>query len=173
MVGDLNINFFDYDNNALATNFSNLIFQSGFLPLIQRVTRVTITAATAIDHVITDAILESTTHSRIIKANISDHFPVFTMLESSCNKNKNYRKTKITKQDFGNENIQNFLFLLENKEWDQFLPSNAPSEAFNMFLKIFSDLYDVDLPKKKEIGIKSKYLNTPWITKGNKKIFQT
>ena len=34
-----------------------------------------------------------------------------------------------------------------------------------IFLKqIFSDLYDVAF-RKKEIEIKSKYLNTPWITK--------
>ena len=31
----------------------------------------------------------------------------------------------------------------------------------------------MSLSKKKEIDIKIKYLNTPWITKKNKKIFQT
>ena len=100
MVGDLNINSFDYDNNVLVKNFSNLIFQSEFLPLIQRATRVTRTTATAIDHIITDAILESTMHSGIIKANISDLFPIFTILENSWNKNKNYKKPKTTKRDF-------------------------------------------------------------------------
>ena len=79
-------------------------------------------------------------HSGIIKANISDHFPIFAILETSSSKNKNYKKTKITKRDFSNENIQNFQFLLENIKWDQFLPSNAPNEAYNVFKKIFSDL---------------------------------
>ena len=37
MVGDLNINSVDYDNNALVKNFCNLIFETGFLPLIQKV----------------------------------------------------------------------------------------------------------------------------------------
>ena len=97
MAGDLNINPFDYDNNALVKKFFNLIFQSGFLPFIQRATRVTRTTATTIDRIITDAILESTMHSGIIKANISDHFPIFAILENSCNKNRNYEKTKITK----------------------------------------------------------------------------
>ena len=110
-----------------------MIFQSGFLPLIQRATRVTRTTATAIDHIITDATLESTVHSGIVKANISDHFPIFAILENSCNKNKNYEKNKITKRDFSNENIQNFQFLLENIKWDQLLPSNAPNEAYNIF----------------------------------------
>ena len=30
MVGDLNINSFDYDNNALVKTFFNLVFQSEF-----------------------------------------------------------------------------------------------------------------------------------------------
>ena len=47
-------------DNVLVKIFFNLIFQRGFLPLIQRATRVTRTTATAIDHIITDAILEST-----------------------------------------------------------------------------------------------------------------
>ena len=96
MVGDLNINSFYYDDNALVKKFFNLSFQSGFLPLIQRATRVTGTTATAIDHIITDAIPESSMHSGIIKTNISDHFPIFAILENSCNKNKNHEKTEIT-----------------------------------------------------------------------------
>ena len=67
MVGDLNINSFDYGNNALVKKIFNLIFQSGFLPLIQRATRVTRTTETTIDHILTDAILESTMHSGILK----------------------------------------------------------------------------------------------------------
>ena len=93
MVGDLNINSFDYDNSALVKNFFNLIFQSGFLPLIQRATRVTTTTATAIDRIISDAILESIMYSGIIKTNIFDHISIFDILESSCNRNKNYEKT--------------------------------------------------------------------------------
>ena len=85
--------------------------------------------ATAFDHIITNATLESTMHSGLVKANISDHFPIFAILENSCNKNKNYEKTKITKRDFSNENIENFQFLLKNIKWDQLLPSNAPNDA--------------------------------------------
>ena len=63
MVGDLNINSFDYDNSALVEHFFNLIFQSGFLPVIQRAARITRTTAIATDHIINDAILEGTMHS--------------------------------------------------------------------------------------------------------------
>ena len=85
MVGN-----FDHDNNALVKSFFNLIFQSGFLPLTQRATRIMRTTATVIDHIITNAILESAMYSGIIKADIPDQFPIFAILELSCNKNKNY-----------------------------------------------------------------------------------
>ena len=130
-MGDLNLNSFDYDNNESVKKILNMIFQSGFLPLIQRATRVTRTTATAIDYIIIDAILDRTMHSGIIKTQISDHFPIFTILEN-CKNSKNNEKSKITKRDFSDENIQNFL--LENINWDQFLPSNAPNEAYNTYL---------------------------------------
>ena len=81
--------------------------------------------------------LESTIHSGIIKANISDHFPIFIILENSFSKNKSDEKTKITKQDFNNENIQNFQVLLEHIKWDQFSLSNVPNEACNIFQRYF------------------------------------
>ena len=111
ILGDLNVNSFDYDNNESVKKFSNMIFQGGFLPLIQRATRVTRTTATAIDHIITDAILDRTMHSGIIKTQISDHFPIFTILEN-CKNSKNNEKTKITKRNFSDENIQNFIFFV-------------------------------------------------------------
>ena len=124
------------------------------MPLIQRATRVTRTTASAIDHIITDAILERTMHSGIIKVNIFDHFPIFTILENRGNKNKNYEKAKITKRDFSNENIQNFQFLLENIKWDQFLPSNSPSEAYYIFQRYFL-IYAMSLFQKKKLKLKA------------------
>ena len=132
--------------NLLKKNF-NMIFQCGFLPLMQRATRVTRTTATTIDHIITDAMFDKTMHSGIIKTQMSDHFPIFTILEN-CKNCKNNEKTKIIKRDFNEENIQNFHFLLENINWDQFFPSNAPNEAYNneRFFLIYMILLS---PKKK------------------------
>ena len=53
-----------------------MVFQNGFLPLIQKATRVTRTRATAIDHILTDRALENKIQSGIIKTDISDHFPI-------------------------------------------------------------------------------------------------
>ena len=163
IVGDLNINSLDYESNESVKNFFNLVFQNGFLPLIQRATRVNKTTATAIDHIITDAIFKKKMTSGIIKTDITDHFPIFTILEK-YHKNP-LEKTKIMKQDFTAENIHAFEFLLKNIDWNRFLPLDSPNLAHDNFLKIFSDLYDIAFPNK-EIEIKTKHLGTPWITKG-------
>ena len=163
IVGDLNINSLDYEP---VKNFFNLVFQNGFLPLMQRATRVTKTTATAIDHIITDAIFKNKMTSGIIKADITDHFPIFTILEK-YNKNPP-EKTKIMKRDFTEENIHTFEFLLKNIDWNRFLPLDSPNLAYDNFLKIFSDLYDITFPNK-EIEIKTKHLRTPWIKKGLQK----
>ena len=84
IVGDLNINSLNYKSNESAKNFFNLVFQSGFLPLILRPTGVTKTTVTTIDHIITDTILKNKIQSEIVKTNISDHFPIFPILKTSA-----------------------------------------------------------------------------------------
>ena len=50
--------------------------------------------ATAIDNKITDAIFKSTTHSGITEINVLDPFPIFTILQNSCNNNETNDKGK-------------------------------------------------------------------------------
>lgn len=50
--------------------------------------------ATAIDNKITDAIFKSITHSGITEINILDPFPIFTILQDSCNNNETNDKGK-------------------------------------------------------------------------------
>ena len=80
LLGDFNLNASDYDTNKEVKDFFNLVFQNGFLSLVQRPTRVTRTSATVIDHILTNRVLENKIQSGIIKTDISDHFPIFTDL---------------------------------------------------------------------------------------------
>ena len=56
LLGDLNLNALDYDTDKIIKNFFNLVFQNGFLTIIQRPTRTTRTSATAIDHILTNRV---------------------------------------------------------------------------------------------------------------------
>ena len=127
---------------------------------------MTRTTATAIDHIITNTAVESDIQSGIIKSDISDHFPIFCVFPL---KERNVlSKTRTEKRYFSQENIDTFKFLLENIKWNQLLPTNSPDKAYDIFLKVFYDLYETAFPKK-IIEIKTKYLETPWITRGLQK----
>ena len=53
------------------------MFPFGMIPTINKPTRVTRQAASAIDHIITNSVMHTGFKSVIIKTDISDHFPVF------------------------------------------------------------------------------------------------
>lgn len=80
IAGDFNINSFDYENNSSVKNFFNSVFENGLVPLINRATRVTRTTATCIDNILSNAYHEMDITSGVIKADISDHFPIFSIL---------------------------------------------------------------------------------------------
>ena len=58
------------------------------IPAINKLTRVTRNAATALDHIITNTVITGIPHrSGIIKTDISDHFPIVFVL-NTCEKSK-------------------------------------------------------------------------------------
>ena len=83
LLRDFNLSTLDYDTNNVVKKLFNLIFQNGFLPLIQRPTRVTRTSTTAIAYILTNRALQNKIQPGIIKTDISDHFPIFTVLKTN------------------------------------------------------------------------------------------
>ena len=90
LVGDLNLNFSDYTFITPVKNFFNLAFENGIFPVINRPAR---SSATAIDHILTNTIMDQDLQNGIIKLDMSDHFPIFTILNSKIH--NQCRKTKI------------------------------------------------------------------------------
>ena len=98
LVGDLNISSLDYSRNTHVCDFFNFVFQNGIFPVINKPTRVTKLSATIIDHIPTNALIDSHIQSGIIKTDISDHFSLIktnleqiiinkTIIERDINKN--------------------------------------------------------------------------------------
>ena len=67
----------DYATNNHVQDFFNLAFENAVFPVINPPTAITKTRETAIDHILTNTILEFKVHSGIIKNDISDHFGIF------------------------------------------------------------------------------------------------
>ena len=74
--GDFNINLPDYENNKKVQRFVSLMFRCGMVPTINKPTRVKRYTATAIVHIFTNSIINTEIKSALIKADISDHFPI-------------------------------------------------------------------------------------------------
>ena len=108
--------------------------------------RVTRTSATTIDHILTNRVLEDKIRPGIIKTDISNHFPIFTVLKT--NETCSLEKIKFIKRDISSENIDIFKFLLENIKGDKILLDNSPDKAYEIFHFIFSDLYGTAFPKR-------------------------
>ena len=92
LVGDLNLSSLNYASSTPIKNFFNLAFENGIFPVINRPTQVTWASATAIDHILINTIMDQDLQNGIIKLDISDHVPIFTILNSEihnqCQKQK-------------------------------------------------------------------------------------
>ena len=95
LVGDLNLNSLGYASSTPFKNLFNLVFENGIFPVINRPTRVTLVRATAIDYILTNTNMDQDFKNGIIKLDISDHFPISTILNSKihnqCPKKINHK----------------------------------------------------------------------------------
>ena len=137
------------------------------IPTINKATRVTKKTATAIDHIITNSFVENTFKTAIIKTDVSDHFPICIFFPSTNLFTKNdviyqYKRT------INDKKIEAFLQNLYQYDWDTIKTHQDANEAYNNFISTFCTIYDIFFPMNK-IKIKTKDLESPWITKGIKK----
>ena len=79
----------------------------------------------------------------------------------------NTKNIVIIKRVFDTESIKLFKQKLYETSWDDIEASQNPDEAYKSFVNKFSDLYDTYFPKK-QIKLKSKDLQSPWMTNGIK-----
>ena len=81
LVGDFNITDLDFNESKMVQNFVGLMFRHGLIPTVKKPTRVTRDTITAIDHIITNSVINAEFKTGFIKTYISDHFPVFFILK--------------------------------------------------------------------------------------------
>ena len=122
-------------------------------------------SATAIDHILTDTIMDQDLQNFIIKLDRSYHFPIFTVLNSKIH--NQCPTTKISEQTINELWVENFKNILSSTDWNDVLGKTITNESYDQFIKKFSLIYDDCFPIK-VIEIKTKNLLSPWITKGIK-----
>jgi len=165
IMGDTNINLLNSESHADTGKFLDIMYSYSFIPLITKPTRVTHDSATIIDNIFSNDITYCNTNTQgILYTDITDHFPIFVIIEQTlCN---NVKKS-ITKRCINTNTINSFKDMLNETNWDFVLDKNDTQTAYTMFANKTTELYNKAFPIK-TLNIGNRPFN-PWMTKGIKK----
>ena len=164
LMGDWNIDLLNYDSHVMTSNCADMFYSFGFVPLINRPTRITNNSATIIDNIFTNNHEDSVNASQgIFITDISDHFPIFH-LNKVCNDTN--QEIDIVKRIFKDKNKQEFVNELKSMNWEHIYNTHNFQTAFSSFHQSYFKLFDKHFPKKK-INIKHQK-HKPWLSDGLK-----
>lgn len=168
LCGDYNIDLLKYDLNNDVRNFADQMFSVGFLPLINKPTRITSTSATLIDNIWTnDVSVTERSNCGILVEEISDHLPVYCI---TLINGKNTEQNKTCKVDYKyirqekESNLVKVFNSLNEHDWSDVLNENDVNNAYNKFLSEYVTIYNTYCSIKK-IKVKKKK-DKVWMTKG-------
>ena len=130
LVGDFNINVLDFNESKMVEKFVNLMFRHGLIPTLNKPIRVTRNTATAIDHIITNSVINAEFKTGIIKTNISDHFPIFFIFKSVVDTTEAMEEF-IYKRNYSGNSIETFKQKLRKVNWNEIKRSNESCAKFS------------------------------------------
>ena len=158
-AGDYNIDLLSKDRNSRM--FVNLFNSNALYPFIDKPTRITHNSSTLIDNIFSNTEVRHVA-SGIIFSDISDHLPIFVIINNQQKQNTFSNSSKIRK--FTPQNIQSLQEDLNEESWGDVLACKNVDEAYKIFLRKIHFYFDKDIPcverKRKHIPRK------PWITQG-------
>ena len=148
-MGDYNINTLKClktpTRNKDRDEFSNLLSSFRYQQLIDKPTRFSRNHSTLIDNIYTNYILDSgVCTSGIIFPDITDHFPIFTMISQFSIKDLS-RKT-ITRRNLKKENFTKFKTQVMGGIWDPTYYMDCLQEAFSYFQSTFFEAFNKKMP---------------------------
>ena len=164
LMGDTNIDLFKHVSHKDTQEFLNLMYSNGFVPLINRPTRLSKDgkSATCIDHIFTNNIsICHNTQQGILLSDITDHFPIFHLAQLLESGSAQTVDEFIYIRKFTPKNIASFKNDLSTKDWSSVLSNDECLTAFNRFYDEFKKAYNLAFPL---IKVKKKYKNqAPWV----------
>ena len=162
IFGDFNFDLLKFQEHGRTKDLLENSFSNGFLELISMPTRLTHTAATLIDHVYTNSVKDNFDTS-IILSDISDHFPILTILPD---KKKSSKQPFIEIRNFNEENMQAFREEFLQIDWNQLYEENDAQAAYDFFQNKFDITFNKHFPLKKVKFNKNVHAKEPFMTKG-------
>ena len=163
LMGDFNLNLFQYENHIPTQEFMNTLFSHLFLPLINRPTRLTAHSATLIDNIFTNCPAQSVCNCILLK-DISDHLPIISVFANEVMSKKT--PEEVVFRNFSNVNQETFARRLNQVDWTNVLnDSGGPNESFSNFLSEYNSHFEACFPLKK-VKRNKQIPQTPWISYG-------
>ena len=165
LVGDFNICMMQ--DNDFTNCFCNSLQTHNLFPTILEPTRVAsvnrngtrFLTETLIDNIFLNTSMNF--RSGLIQTSITDHYPIFVSISQNVPLPNN--PIVIKYRNIDSVSLRKFKFALNASLIDSIYVVNDPKTAFELFLKIFSDIYDKYFPiKTKTVSHKSSI--KPWIT---------
>ncbi len=135
------------------------MYSNSLFPSIHWPTRISEKSAILIDNIFVNT--PSMLRSGLILTDISDHLPVFCILNSDLNINTIHNKSNIfrCRRAFTSNNVNNFANSLQNCEWD--FDKNADVDVeYDKFFNCFKCKFDSAFKKV----TKKDQFKTPWMT---------
>lgn len=161
IVGDFNIDISKCHSQKNPQELLDTMLSASFLPLVTKPTRVTNHSATLIDNIFCN--MSPLPESGIVLSDISDHYPVFTIVQRTP------KTIKIPMQSFRKITPTNTAKLkddLKTLDWSEVYDSQDTNSSYNIFTQILISHLDKHIPlvKSKSSNYK-KVPRLPWISK--------
>jgi len=145
LLGDYNINLLNYETHQSTANFVDTMFTYGYIPYINKPTRVGERTATLIDNIFTNNTVGNDTTSGIFYTEITDHFPIFHVTNTRvCTENDQFR----TRRYFSAKNVANFTNNLNELNWSEILSPTDPEASFSNFHRVYLEKFEQNFPEK-------------------------
>ena len=125
-----NIDLIKVDTHNQTKDFVHSLYTNAFYPTISKPTRVTEHSATLLDNIITN-ITGYCIKSGVLYNDISDHFPVFNLLQINSKNTKKY--AYIFRRMNTANNIEKLNTELKNANWDDVFVDENPDTAYDTF----------------------------------------
>ena len=161
LMGDYNIDLLNIESHSPTSDYNDIMYSNGFIPLITRPTRVTNSSATIIDNIFTNKLSSQIGESLqgILLTDISDHYPVFYIAKSMANKKVN---TLVSKRSYSNKNKRKFLEAISLIDWTEVYSAADTQSAFTLFHGKLREVHDSCFPVR--MTNKIYYTRKPWLT---------
>ena len=162
IMGDMNIDLLKYHCHQQTERYLDMIYSFNLLPVITKPTRITSHTATLIDHIYTNTINRLT--SGIATVDISDHLPVFCLVDTPL---KKQTKQNMYFRDYSKFNTESYLLDIYSIDWNAIADQcNDLHEVTARTIDAIELIVEKHAPKIKLSRNQQRLLKKPWLTRG-------